>query len=94
LQKEQGGFLGAMTLNYVASVAVWLAVLGIWLAITVPDVPITEMLIASMVLLIVVPIWFYPRSKGIWAAIEFLVLRSDPDYRPPVQRDPRTTELE
>ena len=29
------------------------------------------------------------RSKSIWAAIEFLVLRSDPDYRTPVRRTPR-----
>jgi uncharacterized protein (DUF983 family) len=93
-ERETGGFLGAMTLNYVASVGVWLVVLGIWLAITVPEVPVTAMLIVSAALLVVVPLWFYPRSKGIWAAVEFLVLRSDPDYRAPVRRDPRARELE
>jgi uncharacterized protein (DUF983 family) len=93
-EKETGGFLGAMTLNYVASVGVWLVVLGIWLAVTAPDVPVTAMLVASAVLLVVVPLWFYPRSKAIWAAVEFLVLRSDPDYRAPVRRDPRTGDLE
>jgi hypothetical protein len=41
-----------------------------------------------------VPLWFYPRSKTLWAAIEFLVVRSDPDYRTPVRRDPRSEELE
>jgi hypothetical protein len=30
----------------------------------------------------------------LWAAIEFLVLRTDPDYRSPVARDPRARELE
>jgi uncharacterized protein (DUF983 family) len=94
LQKEAGGFLGAMTLNYMASVGVWLVVLGIWLVATVPDVPVGAMLAVSVVLLVAVPLWFYPRSKGIWAAIEFLVLRVDPDYRPPVRRDPRAGELE
>lgn len=93
-EKETGGFLGAMTLNYVASVGVWLVVLGIWLALTVPDVPVTAMLVVSAVLLVVVPLWFYPRSKGIWAAVEFLVLRGDPDYRAPVRRDPRIHDLE
>jgi uncharacterized protein (DUF983 family) len=93
-ERETGGFLGAMTLNYVASVGVWLVVLGIWLAITVPEVPVTAMLVVSAVLLVVVPLWFYPRSKGIWAAVEFLVLRSDPDYRAPVRRDPRARDLE
>lgn len=93
-EKEAGGFLGAMTLNYVASVSVWLGVLGVWLVLTVPDVPVTAMLVVSAALLVVVPLWFYPRSKGIWAAVEFLVLRADPDYRPPVRQDPRSRELE
>ena len=93
-EKETGGYLGAMTLNYLVSVGVWLVVLGIWLAATVPDVPVGPMLVASAVLLVVVPLWFYPRSKGIWAAVEYLVLRADPDYRAPVRRDPRTQELE
>jgi uncharacterized protein (DUF983 family) len=93
-EKETGGFLGAMTLNYVASMGAWLLVLGIWLAVTAPEVPVTAMLVVSAVLLVVVPLWFYPRSKGIWAAVEFLVLRADPDYRAPVRRDPRTRDLD
>ena len=64
------------------------------LVLTVPDVPVAPLLIASIVVLVVVPLWFYPRSKTLWAAIEFLVARSDPDYRTPVRRDPRAEELE
>ncbi len=64
------------------------------LVLTVPDVPVAPLLIASTVVLVVVPLWFYPRSKTLWAAIEFLVARSDPDYRTPVRRDPRAEELE
>jgi hypothetical protein len=44
--------------------------------------------------LAIVPLWFFPRSKTLWAAIEFLVHRSDPDYRSPTRRDPRARELE
>ena len=61
------------------------------LVLTVPDVPVVPLLIASTVILVVVPLWFYPRSKTLWAAIEFLVARSAPDYRTPVRRDPRRT---
>jgi uncharacterized protein (DUF983 family) len=93
-ERETGGFLGAMTVNYVASVAVWIAVPGVWLAFTVPDVPVGPMLAASAGILVVVSLWFFPRSKGIWASVEYLALRTDPDYRPPVVRDPRTDELE
>jgi len=93
-ESELGGFLGAMTLNYGAAFAVWIAMLAIVLAFTVPDVPIGPLLVASVIVLVGVPLWFYPRSKATWAAIEFLVARSDPDYRTPVRRDPRAHELE
>ncbi len=92
--KEEGGFLGAMTLNYVLAIGLWLVVLGVGVALTVPDVPVVTLLVASAVVLIAVPLWFYPRSKMIWAAVEFLVARGEPEYRPPVGRDPRQRELE
>jgi hypothetical protein len=47
-----------------------------------------------VLVLVAMPLWFYPRSKTFWAAIEFLVARSDPEYRSPVRRDPRAKDLE
>jgi uncharacterized protein (DUF983 family) len=93
-QKEEGGFLGAVTLNYGVAMGAWVVMLGVWLAFTVPDVPVAPLLAASLFVLVVVPLCFYPRSKALWAAVEYLVLRSDPDYRPPVRRDPRSRDLE
>jgi uncharacterized protein (DUF983 family) len=92
--REDGSFLGAMTLNYVVAIGAWLVVLIVWVVMTVPDVPILPLMAVSAVILIAVPIWFYPRSKMLWASIEYIVLRGDPDYRPPVRRDPRARELE
>lgn len=92
--REEGGFLGAMALNYAVAVGVWLVVLTAGIAMTVPDVAVVPLLAASAAVLIGVPLWFYPRSKMIWAAVEFLVLRVTPDYRPPVARDARQRELE
>jgi uncharacterized protein (DUF983 family) len=94
LAKEEGGFLGAMTINYAVAMGAWLVVLVVAIALTVPDVPVVPLLVISAVILIGVPLWFYPRSKTLWAGIEFLVLRSDPDYRSPVVRDARRRELE
>lgn len=93
-EREAGGFLGAMTVNYAVAIAVWLVVLGVGVALTVPDVPVVPLLAISAVILIGVPLWFYPRSKALWAAVEFLIARSEPDYRAPVARDPRADELE
>ncbi|MGH2680376.1 MAG: DUF983 domain-containing protein [Actinomycetota bacterium] len=92
--KEEGGFLGAMTLNYLVAIGVWLVALVIGIVWTVPDVAVVPLLVMSAIVLIGVPLWFYPRSTMIWAAVEFLVLRGTPDYRPPVARDARQRELE
>ncbi len=93
-EQEPGGFLGAMTLNYAVAFGAWTAMLVVALILTVPDVPVAPLLVSSVVILVGVPLWFYPRSKSLWASIEFLVLRSQPGYRGPVVRDPRSEELE
>jgi len=92
--KEEGGFLGAMTLNYLVAIGLWLVVLIVGVVLTVPDVPVVPLMLLSAVVLIGVPLLFYPRSKMIWAAVEFLVLQGEPEYRPPVARDARRRELE
>ena len=83
-----------MTINFLVAVAMWVALLVVVLVLTVPDVPVAPLLVASVLVLVAMPLWFYPRSKTFWAAIEFLVARSDPEYRSPVRRDPRAKELE
>jgi hypothetical protein len=83
-----------MTLNYLIAMTLWLGMLAVWLVLTVPDVPVVPILVASIIVLAVVPIWFFPRSKMLWAAVEYLVARSDPDYRAPTERDPRAQGLE
>ena len=93
-EKEEGGYLGAMVLNYVVAVGLWVAVLVVGLVLTVPDVPVLPLTIASVAVLVLAPLAFYPRSKTIWAAVEYLTLRADPDYRPPTPRDPRAKRLE
>jgi uncharacterized protein (DUF983 family) len=93
-EKEEGGFLGAMVLNYSVAIVFWLVVMAVGIALTVPVVPVAPLLVASIGVLTLVPVWFYPRSKAIWAAIEFLVERSQPEYRTPLRRDPRAKELE
>ncbi len=93
-EKEQGGYLGAMVVNYGVAIGLWLVALTVGLVITVPEVPVLPLTIVSVIVLVLVPIAFYPRSKTIWAAVEYLVLRSEPGYHRPVHRDPRARELE
>jgi hypothetical protein len=84
-----------MVINYAVAMGLWLIVLTLVLVATVPDVPVGPLLAVSVLVLVVVPLWFYPRSKGIWAAVEYLVARSEPDYHPPpATRSPGARDLE
>jgi len=54
--REDGGFLGAMTLNYVVAIGAWLVVLIVGVVMTAPDVPVLPFMAVSAVVLIVVPL--------------------------------------
>jgi uncharacterized protein (DUF983 family) len=81
LEREEGGFLGAMVVSYGATAAVWVVLLVAWLAIDLPDVHVLALTVASIGVAVVVPLLFWPFSKAIWAAVDYLVYRTDPGYR-------------
>ncbi|HEU4354869.1 MAG TPA: hypothetical protein VFT27_04700, partial [Actinomycetota bacterium] len=80
LQREEGGFLGAMTINYVVTAVIWLVVLVAWLIVDLPDVHVAALTIASLAIAALVPLLFFPFAKTIWAAVDYLVYRSSPEY--------------
>jgi len=80
LEREEGGFLGAMVMNYAATAAAWVVLLVVWLAIDLPDVRVSALTVASIGVAVVMPLAFWRSSKSIWAAVDYLVFRTDPDY--------------
>jgi hypothetical protein len=80
LEREEGGFLGAMTINYSLTTLLWVVLLVVWLAIDLPDVHVALLTIVSLVFVGLFPIVFWSFSKTIWAAVDLLVYRSDPGY--------------
>lgn len=93
-EQQEGGWLGAMTINYAVACVCWLIAMGVAMALTVPFVPVMPLIGMSVVILGGMPIWFYPRSKMLWAAVEFLTARSEPGYRTPAGRDPRADSVQ
>jgi hypothetical protein len=69
-----------MTVNYAVTVLAWIALLVVWLAVDLPDVRVAPLTVASVALAAVFPLLFFPFSKTIWAAVDYLVYRSSPDY--------------
>lgn len=80
LQREEGGFLGSMTVNYAVTALVWVVVLVAWLVLDLPDVHVAALTVTSIAIAVIVPLAFFPFAKTIWAAVDYLVYRSTPEY--------------
>jgi hypothetical protein len=70
--------LGGVAINLVATEAVFGVVLVAALIATLPDTPILPLEIAGLTLNLVFPIFFYPFSKTIWAAIDLVMRPLEP----------------
>ena len=80
LEREEGGFLGAMTINFAVATTLWLILLVGWLIVDLPDIHAMRLTIASLVVMGLAPLAFWGHSKTIWAAIDYLVDRTDPSH--------------
>jgi len=80
LEREEGGFLGAMVINYGATTSVWIVLLVVWLVVDLPDVHVAQLTITSIALVALFPLVSYPFSKTLWAAFDYLVYRTSPEY--------------
>jgi len=80
LEREEGGFLGAMVLSYLVTATLWLALLVTWLIVDLPDLHVAALTVASLGVAVLVPLLFWPFSKTIWASVDYLIYSSSPDY--------------
>jgi uncharacterized protein (DUF983 family) len=69
-EREPGYFAGALAINIMAVGALFAIVFVALLAVTIPDVPVVELLIVLVPIAGFGPIIFYPFSKTIWVAID------------------------
>jgi uncharacterized protein (DUF983 family) len=69
-EREPGYFAGALAINIMAVGALFAVVFVALLAVTVPDVPVVELLIVLVPIAGFGPILFYPFSKTIWVAVD------------------------
>lgn len=69
-EREEGYWVGAMIINTTVTFGTFLVAFGGSIALTWPDVPWAAVLVFTVVANLAVPIWFYPVSKTLWAALE------------------------
>ena len=82
LEREDGGFLGAMSVNYTVTALAFVALLVVWLAVDLPDVNTAGLILASAAVAVVVPLLFFRSAKVIWTGVDYLVWRTQPGYVP------------
>jgi hypothetical protein len=77
-EREPGYWVGAMIINTIVSFGSLLLVfVGGWIVFW-PDVPWTEVGIATVTVAGITPIAFYPMSKSLWTAIELSYHQLEP----------------
>lgn len=72
-EREDGYWLGAMTINMALVLVAFLASFGAGLALTWPDVPWTGLTVAVAAAMVVVPLLGFGHSRTIWTAIYFVM---------------------
>jgi len=63
LEREEGGFLGAMTINYSVTTLAWVIFLVIWLVVDLPGVRVVPLTVASVVLVGLFPLVLRPCGR-------------------------------
>jgi hypothetical protein len=77
-EREEGAFLGSLSLNYAVTGLTLIALLAGWMLVSYPDLDARVATFGALAVLAVVPALFYPYSKTLWAAIDLLLHRMDP----------------
>jgi uncharacterized protein (DUF983 family) len=68
-EREEGFFLGAFVINSGTTLIALAAFIAIGVAKTLPNPPPGKLAVVGLLVAVVVPVFFYPFSRTIWAAI-------------------------
>jgi uncharacterized protein (DUF983 family) len=72
-ERSEGYMLGAMTMNVIITFFLLLMVILIGTIASYPDIAAVPMVIVGMVIAIGWPMFFYPSSYTLWAAVDLLM---------------------
>lgn len=80
-EHEEGYWVGAMAFNIVLTELIFVALLVAIVIATWPDIPVWRLILAGVVLNALLPLFLYPISKTIWAAVDLAFLNRLPPGR-------------
>ena len=74
-EREQGYFVGAIYLNYAATVAV--AAGTVLLLDSIVGLSLAQQIVLGVALAALVPVLFFRYSRSLWLSVDYLVTRAD-----------------
>lgn len=77
-RREAGFELGPMTLNIAVTFLAVIVGLGVALALTVPDIPVTPVVLVLVGISFLVPFVIYPFTFTVWLAFDLAARRPGP----------------
>lgn len=81
LEREEGAFLGSISLNYGVTGLTFIVAMVTWIAVSAPDLNPAVALAMGLPIMVLIPALFFPFSKTIWAAVDLLLRRMDREDR-------------
>ena len=77
-EREEGAFLGSLAINYGVTGVAAIAFVVVMMVRTLPDPSVFTITAGAVAITLLVPLFFYPFAKTIWAAIDLLLHRRNP----------------
>lgn len=72
-EREEGYWVGAVIVNTAVTEGAFAVLFFATILATVPEVPWEPLLVVALGTNVAVPIWFYPRSKTTWSALDLYI---------------------
>lgn len=72
-EREPGFSLGAITINLMVTFALLAVVLAVGITWSYPHLAVVPILVVGGIVVLVLPVLFYPYSYTVWAAVDLLM---------------------
>jgi uncharacterized protein (DUF983 family) len=73
-EREPGYWVGAVVINFAFVALIFVVVMTVFMALTLPDLPVAPLLMTLIPLMTLGPLFAYPYTKTTWVAIDLAFL--------------------
>ena len=77
-ERQDGFMLGAMTMNVIVTFFLLAVDIVVGTVVTYPDIAAVPMVVVGLVVAVVWPVFFYPMTYTLWAAVDLLMHPLEP----------------